>query len=144
MLRTRGSRGADKMDVLALVRAEECQPVASDDSMNLLGRTAKNELALILGCAGVGYTQHAGKPEQPCENLSFHLALHLVPPSHAPRRKINLPVDRIASAQSLPLPRGWGLFRRCRALPCLWPYGPAERDPIPEEGVVTVLMRFDQ
>src|SRR5437879_13822172 len=83
MLRTSGSRGADKMDVLALVRAKECQPVASDDFMDFLGRTAKNELALVLGCAGVGYTQHAGKPEQPCENLSFHLALHLTPPSHA-------------------------------------------------------------
>src|SRR2546426_5753209 len=77
MLRTSGSRGADKMDVLALVRAKECQPVASDDFMDLLGRTAKNELALVLGCAGVGYTQHAGKPKQPCENLSFHFAPHL-------------------------------------------------------------------
>src|SRR2546425_5175543 len=76
MLRTSGSRGADKMDVLALVRAKECQPVASDDFMDFLGRTAKNELALVLGCAGVGYTQHAGKPEQPCENLSFHFAPH--------------------------------------------------------------------
>src|SRR5437879_8141714 len=60
MLRSGGSRVADKMDVLALVRAKECQPVASDDFMDLLGRTAKNELALVLGCAGVGYTQHAG------------------------------------------------------------------------------------
>src|SRR5712692_5116357 len=76
MLRTRGSRGADKMDVLTPVRAEECQPVASNDFLDLLWRTAKDELALVLGCAGVGYTQHAGKPEQPCENLSFHFAPH--------------------------------------------------------------------
>src|SRR2546425_11843591 len=128
-----GSRGADKMDVLALVRAKECQPVASDDFMDLLGRTAKNELALVLGCAGVGYTQHAGKPEQPCENLSFHFAPHLIPPSHAPRLQkptccsSTRVVDGIASAQSLLLPPEWGLFRRCRALSCLWPYGPAER-----------------
>src|SRR2546426_1388427 len=48
-------------------------------------------------------------------------------PMHHPC-KTNLPVDGIASAQSLPLPRGWGLFRPDRALSCLWPYGLAERD----------------
>src|SRR3989449_10368278 len=113
MLRTGGSRGADKMDVLALVRAKECQPVASDDFMDLLGRTAKNELALVLGCAGVGYTQHAGKPEQPCENLSFHFAPHsYLHPLHHP---YNLPFP---PPQSLPLPPEWGLFPRCCALSC--------------------------
>src|SRR5437660_1119643 len=50
---------------------------------------------------------------------------HLHPMHHA--CKTNLPVDGIASAQSLPLPPEWGLFRRCRALSCLSPYGPAER-----------------
>src|SRR5207245_1680418 len=52
MLRTSGNRGADKMDVLTPVRAEECQPVASNDFLDLLWRTAKDELALVLGCAG--------------------------------------------------------------------------------------------
>src|SRR5947209_5824533 len=50
---------------------------------------------------------------------------HLHPMHHA--CKTNLPVDGIASAQSLPLPPEWGLFRRCCALSCLSPYGPAER-----------------
>src|SRR3989442_1561851 len=78
MLRTSGSRGADKMDVLALVRAEECQPVASDDFLDRLWRTAKDELALVVGyAASAGYTQQGDEPEQPCENLSFHFALHL-------------------------------------------------------------------
>src|SRR3989442_15400957 len=76
MLRTSGSRGADKMDVLALVRAEECQPVASDDFLDRLWRTAKDELALVVGyAASAGYTQQGDEPEQPCENLSFHFAL---------------------------------------------------------------------
>src|SRR2546422_8012805 len=84
MLRTSCSWGADKMDVLALVRVDECQPIASDDFLDVLWRTAKDELTLVLGCAGnVGYTQHGGKPQQPDENLSFHFALHLTPPSRA-------------------------------------------------------------
>src|SRR2546425_13039965 len=85
MLRMSGSRGADKMDVLALVRADECQRVASDDFLDRLWRTAKDELALVVGCAAsAGYTQQGDEPEQPCENLSFHFALHLTPPSHVP------------------------------------------------------------
>src|SRR3989442_7763423 len=84
MLRTSGSRGADKMDVLTPVRADECQPVASDDFMDRLWRTAKDELALVVGCAtSARYTQQGDEPEQPCENPSFHFAphlyLHLVP-----------------------------------------------------------------
>src|SRR5205807_6176412 len=126
MLRTSGSRGADKMDVLTPVRAEECQPVASDDFMDRLWRTAKDELVLVVGCAAsAGYTQQGDEPEQPCENLSFHFAPHLIPPSHAPRLQkptccsSTRVVDGIASAQSLLLPPEWGLFRRCRALSCL-------------------------
>src|SRR3989442_14327913 len=93
MLRTSGSRGADKMDVLALVRAEECQPVASDDFLDRLWRTAKDELALVVGyAASAGDTQQGDEPEQPCENLSFHFALHLTPPSHAPRLQNQLAV----------------------------------------------------
>src|SRR3989442_11848977 len=93
MLRMSGSRGADKMDVLALVRADECQPVASDDFLDRLWRTAKDELALVVGCAAsAGYTQQGDEPEQPCENLSFHFALHLIPPSHAPRLQNQLAV----------------------------------------------------
>src|SRR2546425_333817 len=130
MLRTSRSRGADKMDVLTPVRADECQPVASDDFMDRLWRTTKDELALVVGCAASArYTQQGDEPEQPCENPSFHFAPHLIPPSHASR----LPkptccsstrvVDGIASAQSLLLPPEWGLFRRCRDLSCLCPTG---------------------
>src|SRR3989449_1302359 len=109
MLRMSGSRGADKMDVLALVRADECQPVASDDFLDRLWRTAKDELALVVGCAAsAGYTQQGDEPEQPCENLSFHFALHLTPPSHAPRlqkstcRSSTRVVDGITSGYFLP------------------------------------------
>src|SRR6267143_2439690 len=109
MLRTSSSWGADKMDVLALVRVDECQPIASDDFLDVLWRTAKDELALVLSCAGnVGYTQHGGKPQQPDENPSFHFALHLMSPSHASHLQDQLAgpslrvVDGIASAQSLP------------------------------------------
>src|SRR5207245_11055905 len=71
MLRTSGSRGADKMDVLTPVRADECQPVASDDFMDRLWRTTKDELALVVGCAASArYTQQGDEPEQPCENRS--------------------------------------------------------------------------
>src|SRR2546427_13297181 len=93
MLRMSGSRGADKMDVLALVRADECQPVASDDFMDRLWRTAKDELALVVGrAASAGSTQQVDEPEQPCENLSFHFAPHLISPSHAPRLQNQLAI----------------------------------------------------
>src|SRR2546425_530849 len=128
MLRMGASRGADKMDVLALVRVDECQPVASDDFLDLLWRTAKDELALFVGCAAsAGYTQQGDEPEQRCQNLSFHFAPHLISPSHASRLQNQLAgsslrvADGIASAQSLPLPPEWGLFRRCCALSCLSP-----------------------
>src|SRR5437660_3427051 len=134
MLRTSGSRGADKMDVLTPVRAEECQPVASDDFLDRLWRTAKDELVLVVGCAAsAGYTQQGDEPEQPCENLSFHFAPHLIPPSRAPRLQNQLAVSplecfgEIPPPQSLPLPPERGLPRRCCALSCLSPYGPAER-----------------
>src|SRR2546427_1494413 len=95
MLRTSASRGEDKMNALALVRADECQPVASDDFMDRLWRTAKDELALVVGCAAsAGYTQQGDEPEQPCENLSFHFAPHLTPPSRAPRLQNQLAVPR--------------------------------------------------
>src|SRR5205807_3165640 len=78
------SRGAHKKDALALERAEECQPVAPDDFLDLFRGSAKDEL--VLGCVGsVGDTQQGDEPEQPCENLSFHFAPHLTPPSCAPR-----------------------------------------------------------
>src|SRR3989454_1192031 len=91
MLRTSASRGEDKMNALALVRADECEPVASDDFMDRFWRTAKDELALVVGCAAsAGYTQQGDEPEQPCENLPFHFALHLTPPSvyHACKNKL--------------------------------------------------------
>src|SRR2546422_11773673 len=104
MLRTSGNRGADKMDVLTPVRADECQPVASDDFMDRLWRTAKDELVLVVGCAAsAGYTQQGDEPEQPCENLSFHFAPHLIPPSRAPRLQNQLAVSHSsASVKSHP------------------------------------------
>jgi len=81
------SRGADKMDVLALVRVDECQPVASDDFLDLLWRTAKDELAFFVGCAAsAGYTQQGDEPEQR-STLRFISCLH--PMHHA--CKTNLP-----------------------------------------------------
>src|SRR5437879_13390168 len=79
MLPMNGSRGADKMDVLALVRVDECQPVASDDFLDLLWRTAKDELAFFVGCAAsAGYTQQGGEPEPRCEKLSFQFGPRLI------------------------------------------------------------------
>src|SRR2546426_4433256 len=61
--------------------------------MDRLWRTAKDELALVVGCAAsAGYTQQGDEPEQPCENLSFHFAPHLTPPSRAPRLQNQLAV----------------------------------------------------
>src|SRR6266849_1559668 len=63
-------------------------------------------------------------PARICRS-TLRLISYLHPMHHA--CKTNLPVDGIASAQSLPLPPEWGLFRRCCALSCLSPYGRAER-----------------
>src|SRR3989442_14601638 len=78
-----GSRGADKMDVLALVRAEECQPVASNDFLDLLWRTAKDELALVVGCAAsAGIPSRVTSPSSPariCRSTLRSIShLHLV------------------------------------------------------------------
>src|SRR2546422_5612051 len=133
MLRTSCSWGADKMDVLALVRVDECQPIASDDFLDVLWRTAKDELALVLSCAGnVGYTQHGGKPQQPDENPSFHFALHLMSPSHASHLQDQLAGPSfewlMESHQHSHCPSsGMASLRPDRALSCLWPYGLAER-----------------
>src|SRR5437879_735252 len=76
------SRCEHAMNARAVVRADACGPVASDHRVDRLCRTAKDERALVVGCAAsAGHTQQGDEPQQPCDNLSLHFAPDLTPPS---------------------------------------------------------------